>query len=143
MLTMLTLSLANSSCLTTTISASSSTLVTEPRRALAALTIGPRSSSWAYPVGSLAATSHNRSIEEPEDKLNIKLNKSWKIYDEILKNITFQMQFSLRAISTAENLDSSDHKIIFFMVTSTTVKQVDSFFAPVFNFSSSQMQISG
>lgn len=46
-------------------SASNNTRVTEPKRALAALTIGPRSSSWAYPVGSLAATSHKRSIDEP------------------------------------------------------------------------------
>lgn len=45
--TRLTLSLANSNCLTTTISASNNTRVTEPRRARAALTIGPRSSSCA------------------------------------------------------------------------------------------------
>lgn len=44
---LLTLSFANSNCLTTTISANNNTRVTEPSSVRAALTIGPRSSSCA------------------------------------------------------------------------------------------------
>lgn len=64
-----TLSLASSSCLTTTMSASSKTRVTELSNVRAARTIAPRSpngpSEGWYPSGSVAAISHNRSMHDP------------------------------------------------------------------------------
>lgn len=64
-----TLSLANSNCLTTTISASRRTRVTDVRRDRPARTIAPRSqngpSGDGRPSGSVATISHKRSIEEP------------------------------------------------------------------------------
>lgn len=64
-----TLSLANNNCLTTTMSASSRTRVTELSMARAARTIAPRSakgpSGGGYPNGSVTAISHSRSIDDP------------------------------------------------------------------------------
>lgn len=60
------MSLANSNCFTTTISASSSTRVTELSRPLAALTIALRSAKGpSYPSGSVTVISQSLSIDEP------------------------------------------------------------------------------
>ena len=61
--------MANSNCLTTTMSANNKTRVTELNSALAARTMAPRSakgpSGGGYPNGSVTAISHRRSIDEP------------------------------------------------------------------------------
>lgn len=61
-----TMSFANSSCFTTTISASRRTRVTELNKPLAARTIALRSANGpSYPSGSVTVISHSLSIDEP------------------------------------------------------------------------------
>lgn len=74
-----TLSLANSNCFTTTISANRSTRVTELNNVRPARTIAPRSHSAGpsgdgNPRGSVAKISHSLSIDDPAINDRIELN---------------------------------------------------------------------
>lgn len=83
-----TLSLARSNCLTTTISASNKTRVTEFKRVRAARTIDVRSHNVSScSNGSFAIISHNRSIDSPVDDEIVFLCVFF--YSKIVFNILF------------------------------------------------------